>query len=285
MSLNQRLQQLLENNIGLIDLRSSDDFIRLHIKGSCSIPWSRLQNSMHELPANHHPIAIMGHQDQLVSAEVFLLSKGYQLVDKVIADSALFSNKENNPLLEKGHQSSQLWQANPFLQEVIGQIESRIKGRTALDLAAGAGRDSVYLAKRGWHVTALDINEDSLQRCQHLARSNQVELTTLSRDLEGSSPELNDLSADLVLVMRYLHRPLFPVIDQMISPGGAIIVSTFMIGCEQFGSPRNPNYLLAPGELSSTFSNYQIIVDEQRKLADGRPVALFVGIKASENNT
>ncbi len=243
-----------------------------------------MQNSMHELPANHRPIAIMGHRDQLVLAEIFLLSKGYQLVDKVLADSALFSKLENNTRLEKGRHSSQLWQANPLLQEVISQIESRIKGRSALDLAAGAGRDSVYLAKRGWQVTALDINEDSLQRCQHLAKSNQVEVTTLQQDLEGSSPELNDLSADLVLVMRYLHRPLFPVIDQMIRPGGAIIVSTFMIGCEQFGSPKNPNYLLAPGELSSTFSNYQVIVDDQRKLTDGRPVALFVGIKVPENN-
>ncbi len=141
-----------------------------------------------------------------------------------------------------------------------------------------------YLAKRGWQATALDINEDSLQRCQHLAKVNQVELTTLQQDLEGSSPEINTLSADLVLVMRYLHRPLFPVIDRMIRPGGAIIYSTFMIGCEQFGSPRNPNYLLKPGELNSTFSNYQVIVDEQRKLADGRPVTLFVGIKDPNNN-
>jgi len=279
LSLNQRLRQLLENKIGLIDLRSSDDFIRLHIKGSCSIPWSRMQNSMHELPANHRPIAIMGHQDQLMSAEVFLLSKGYQLVDKVIADSALFSNIENKTLLEKGCHSTQLWQANPLLQEVISQVENKVKSRTALDLAAGAGRDSVYLAKRGWQVTALDINEDSLQRCQHLAKTNQVELTTLQMDLEGAPLEPNELSTDLLLVMRYLHRPLFPVIDQMIRPGGAIIYSTFMIGCEQFGSPRNPNYLLAPGELTSTFSNYQVIVDEQRKLADGRPVVLFVGIK------
>ncbi|MCP4122054.1 MAG: class I SAM-dependent methyltransferase [Bacteroidetes bacterium] len=240
---------------------------------------------MHELPANHHPIAIMGHQEQLVSAEAFLLSKGYQLVDKVLADSALFSNMGSNTLLEKGCHSSQLWQANPLLQEVISRVENRLKGRTALDLAAGAGRDSVYLAKRGWQVTALDINEDSLQRCQHLAKVNQVELTTLQRDLEGSSPEMNTLSADLVLVMRYLHRPLFPVIDRMIRPGGALIYSTFMIGCEQFGSPRNPNYLLKPGELNSTFSNYQVIVDEQRKLADGRPVTLFVGIKDPNNNS
>jgi len=240
---------------------------------------------MHELPANHLPVAIMGHQNQLTSAEAFLQSKGYQLVDKIIADSASFSNMENNTLLETGCHSTQLWQANPFLQEVITKIENRVKGRSVLDLAAGAGRDSVYLARRGWQVTALDINADSLQRCQQLAKSNQVELTTLQRDLEGQSPEINDLSTDLVMVMRYLHRPLFPLIDQIIHPGGAIIYSTFMIGCEQFGSPRNPNYLLKPGELASTFSNYQVIVDEQRNLADGRPVALFVGIKKQEIKT
>jgi len=279
LKLDQKLQQFLDKNIGLIDLRSSDDFIQLHIKGSCSLPWSRMQNSMHELPANHVPVAIMGHEDQLTAAGNFLQSKGYQLLDKVIVDSALLSNMDDKALLETGCHSAQLWQANPFLQEVISRVENRVEGRFALDLAAGAGRDSVYLAKRGWETTAVDINKDSLERCEQLAKTNQVELTTLQRDLEGTPLEPDELTTDLLLVMRYLHRPLFPAIDQMIRPGGAIIYSTFMVGCEQFGSPRNPNYLLKPGELASIFSNYQIIVDEERKLADGRPVALFVGIK------
>jgi len=234
---------------------------------------------MHELPANHVPVAIMGHEDQLTAAGNFLQSKGYQLLDKVIVDSALLSNMDDKALLETGCHSAQLWQANPFLQEVISRVENRVEGRFALDLAAGAGRDSVYLAKRGWETTAVDINKDSLERCEQLAKTNQVELTTLQRDLEGTPLEPDELTTDLLLVMRYLHRPLFPAIDQMIRPGGAIIYSTFMVGCEQFGSPRNPNYLLKPGELASIFSNYQIIVDEERKLADGRPVALFVGIK------
>jgi len=279
LTLNKKIRQLTENNIAIIDLRTADNFIEMHLKGSCSLPWGRLPQSMHELPANHIPLALLGNITQLEEAEQFLLSKGYQIIDKIIADESFLSDKEIHDLLERGRNSRQLWQANPLLSEIIDRVEDKVVGRTAIDLAAGAGRDSVYLAKRGWQVTSIDINPDSLQRCSLLSQSNQVKLTTLQRDLENSSHPLSDLSADMVLVMRYLHRPLFPAIDQLIRPGGVIIYSTFMVGCERYGSPRNPNYLLKAGELAETFSTYQTIIDEQRKLADGRPVALYAGLK------
>ncbi len=234
---------------------------------------------MHELPANHLPLALLGNFEQLLKAEQFLLFKGYQILDKIIADEHFLSQEENQEQLESGYTSRQLWQANPLLTEIIDRIEDRVVNRTAIDLACGAGRDSVYLAKRGWQVTSIDINEDSLKRCKRLSQSNRVNLSTMQLDLEKSPHPLRDLWADLLLVMRYLHRPLFPAIDQIIRPGGVIVYSTFLVGCERYGSPRNPNYLLKTGELAQTFSTYETIIDEERKLADGRPVALYVGLK------
>jgi tellurite methyltransferase len=273
------LSSTADKDKGLIDLRTSNQFILQHIKGSCSLPWERLPESMHELPANHQAISLLGEKFQVESAKAFLISKGYRIKESFIIDGEYWQKISEQQTVESGCHSVALWQANPLLTEVIALLENEVTGRTAIDLACGAGRDSVYLAQRGWKVTAIDYKADTLERCQQLAKRSQTSLTTLNRDLENSTQPLVDLNADLVLIMRYLHRPLFSAIDDLIKLGGAIVYSTFMVGSEKYGSPKNPNYLLKPGELAKEFSSYKILIDEARSLPDGRPVALFVAIK------
>lgn len=273
------LSSAAEKDKGLIDLRSSEQFIAQHIKGSCSLPWERLPKSMHELPANHKAISLLGEKSQVESAKAFLTRKGYRINESFITDDDYWQKMSEQQRLESGCHSVALWQANPLLTEVITRVEEEVVGRTAIDLACGAGRDSVYLAKRGWQVTAIDYKADTLERCQQLAKRSQTSLSTLHHDLENSEQPLANLSVDLVLIMRYLHRPLFTLINDLIKVGGAIVYSTFMVGSEKFGSPKNPNYLLKVGELAKEFSSYKILIDETRNLPDGRPVALFVAIK------
>ena len=51
------------------------------------------------------------------------------------------------------------------------------------------------------------------------------------------------------MVTNYLHRPLLPLLVASVAPGGLLIYETFARGNERFGRPRNPDFLLAPGEL------------------------------------
>jgi SAM-dependent methyltransferase len=234
---------------------------------------------MHELPANHQAVALVGEHDQLQKAVKFLEVKGYKISDSFLSDETFWKQIREQQLSECNSNSVQLWRANPLLFGIIKIVENAVSGRKAIDVACGAGRDSVYLAQRGWQVISIDNKTDALDRCQRLALSSKVILETSLRDLENQARPLADLSADLVLVMRYLHRPLFSSIDDLINPGGAIIYSTFMVGSEKYGSPRNPAYLLKPGELAEIFSGYRILIDEQHNLIDGRPVALFVALK------
>ena len=234
---------------------------------------------MHELPANHQPVSLLGSEQQIEQSSQFLISKGYQVRESFVADPNFWHDAQQQNIVESGCHSVALWQANPLLIEVIELVEQHCSGRKALDIACGAGRDSVYLAKRGWDVTALDHKADALSRATQLAERSQTNLSTLLCDLENQPEPLQGISTDLVLIMRYLHRPLFPAIDKVINKNGLLVYSTFMIGSEKFGSPKNPAYLLAPGELAEQFSNYEILVDDSRELADGRPVALFVARK------
>ncbi|MGB1257848.1 MAG: class I SAM-dependent methyltransferase, partial [Thiolinea sp.] len=111
-----------------------------------------------------------------------------------------------------------------------------------------------------------------------------LKVRTLQRDLENTPDPFADFpdgSFDLICVARYLHRPLFPVIRRLLASGGVLLYQTFMQGCEQtaVGRPRNPDFLLRPGELAAEFADAEIILDQIETLDDGRPVAAFVARK------
>lgn len=52
-----------------------------------------------------------------------------------------------------------------------------------------------------------------------------------------------------VVVANYLHRPLFPLLLDVLAPGGVLIYETFALGNERYGRPSNADFLLRPGEL------------------------------------
>lgn len=148
-----------------------------------------------------------------------------------------------------------------------------------LDIGCGAGRDAVYLAMHGWQMTGIDYLPGALQRARQLAASQQVALNTLAVDLETGKDPFTAFTTgqfELICVARYLHRPLFPWIKRILKPGGVLIYQTFMQGAEQFGSPRNPNFLLKSNELSKIFADGEIWLDDVEYLDDGRPVSAFI---------
>ena len=262
-----------------IDLRCADSFAMSHVKETTSLPWDRLENSMHELPDKHQPLQLLGDSEQLHQASAFLDSKGYQVNRTIEASSDFWHWVKANNLGASGCNSLPLWRANPLLERAIDLIETSTTGRSALDFACGAGRDAVYLARRGWNVTAIDIKEDALQRCRALASANEVAISTHQYDMESGENHLTGQSFDLIVVMRYLHRPFLPQLINHLNPNGLLCYSTFMVGSEQFGSPRNPNFLLKPNELAETFPTMKHLINEQDELADGRPVSYFVAQK------
>ena len=113
---------------------------------------------------------------------------------------------------------------------------------TVLDVAAGGGRHSRFLAERGHKVTALDRDTS------RLAPHPGVEI--VHADLEDGSPwPLPGRTFAAVVVTNYLHRPLFPALLDALAPGGVLLYETFMAGNERFGEPSRPAFLLEDGEL------------------------------------
>lgn len=267
----------------LIDCRALDAFRQGHVAGASSIPAAEMPQRMHELPKASEPVALCGDADSLREASEFLTRKGYQVVEQMEWTPQLAAELQAQGRLETGEDSFRLWKPAPLIARFVEEIAPThgITPGKGLDIGCGSGRDMVYLATHGWEMTGIDYIEGALERAQRLATSQQVNIHTECRDLETGADPFADYAAatfDLICVARYLHRPLFAWMKRLLKPGGVVIYQTFMQGCENtaIGRPRNPNFLLRPGELAEHFAGAEILLDAVEILADGRPVSAFI---------
>jgi len=118
-------------------------------------------------------------------------------------------------------------------------------GGAVLDVACGPGRHALLFAARGHPVTAIDRDRAALATLEGIAG-----IEAIAADLEDGAPfPLAGRRFAGIVVANYLWRPLVPALLAALAPGGALLWETFAAGNEQFGRPRNPDFLLRPGEL------------------------------------
>lgn len=123
-------------------------------------------------------------------------------------------------------------------------------GGTVLDLAAGGGRHGRHFLSRGCAVVFIDKTTSALGDLE----ANDG-ATVITADLEDGPPPfdtggpLHGRTFDAIVVVNYLHRPLFDDLVAALKPGGVLIYETFARGNEDFARPRNPDHLLKSGEL------------------------------------
>jgi SAM-dependent methyltransferase len=110
-------------------------------------------------------------------------------------------------------------------------------GGSALDLACGSGRHANRLAEAGLRVTGIDIAPGELPPA----------VERIQADLEQGPWPLAGRRFDVVLVTNYLWRPRFPELLACVDDW--YLHETFALGQEQLGRPKNPDFLLRPGEL------------------------------------
>jgi len=125
----------------------------------------------------------------------------------------------------------------------------------ALDLACGLGGNALWLAERGLSVEAWDCSEVALAKLNLAVVKEGLSITTRHVDLENTA--LPQASFDLIVVSGFLSRSLCPAIAEALRPGGLLAYQTYtqFKPAEGLHSPRNRDYLLAPGELLQLFSD------------------------------
>ncbi|MDR3637556.1 MAG: methyltransferase domain-containing protein [Isosphaeraceae bacterium] len=134
------------------------------------------------------------------------------------------------------------------------------RGR-ALDVAGGAGRNALWLARRGLDVTLTDISGVALEIAAAHAAAQDLRVTGLRLDLETEPLPTGPWS--VIVCVHYLWRPLFRAFPALLAEGGLLVVAhPTRTNLERHARP-GPQYLLEEGELPTLVPALTIVAYEE----------------------
>jgi SAM-dependent methyltransferase len=181
---------------------------------------------------------------------------------------------------ERYSTSELIWtgRANQFVETHLADLEPG----TAVDLGAGEGRNAVWLASRGWEVTAVDFSPVGLDKAERLAAEHGVEIATACADATTWQP---DQPVDLV-VLSYLQLPSAQ--QQMVlehAAGWLALGGTlFVIAHDRsniehgYGGPPSPEVCYTVDDTVAALSTLEVttadVVERHVDTPDGTKVAL-----------
>jgi SAM-dependent methyltransferase len=169
-------------------------------------------------------------------------------------------------------------EANRFVVEELAGLTA---GR-ALDLGSGEGRNAIWLAERGWQVTAVDFSAVGLAKAAELAAGRGVTgVRWVEADLREYQP---GPGYDLVL-LAYVHLPpdefgaLLRRAASALAPGGTLLVVGHDVDniAHGHGGPQDPRVLHRVQDVVAALPGLTIQRAEQAR----RPVLTGDGERAA----
>ena len=160
---------------------------------------------------------------------------------------------------------------------IVKQFFNLAVGKKALDIAAGNGRNALFLADRGFAVDAVDISDTGL----NLFAGKHANVHPICADLDSFDIPSNQY--DLIINIKYLSRRLFPYIREGLKRGGILIFETFLDSPN--GSTEQPlcrDYRLRENELLHAFLSLKILFYREGKEAshdDTTDLATLVAVR------
>ncbi|WP_406194264.1 class I SAM-dependent methyltransferase [Kitasatospora sp. NBC_01560] len=163
---------------------------------------------------------------------------------------------DNRAWDERYAASELVWGAEPN-RWVVRETAGLAPGR-ALDLAAGEGRNSIWLARQGWRVTGLDFSAVALDRAARLTAGLSAEVAGRLTWRQGDARTFPEPAGvyDLVVVA-YLQLPAddrraaLRRAAAVLAPGGTLLVvghdTTNLT--EGVGGPQDPRVLFTPADV------------------------------------
>ncbi len=165
-----------------------------------------------------------------------------------------------------------VWTAEPN-RFVVAELADLPPGR-ALDLGAGEGRNAVWLATRGWQVTAVDFSAVGLDKGRRLADARGVAVDWVRADVLGYQPEAQSFQLVLVAYLQLRAADLDGVLRRAaaaLAPGGVLLVVGHDVTnlTEGAGGPPDPAVLYTPESITRSLAGLTVLRADRVR----RPVA------------
>jgi tellurite methyltransferase len=160
---------------------------------------------------------------------------------------------------------------------LTGLVEYLPSRGRAIDIAGGAGRNAIWLAKRGLDTTLADISAVGLEVARERVAALGVKIKTLEIDLEQQPLPAGPF--DVISCICYLGRHLFPQFPPLLaSQGTLIVVQPTKRNLERNDKPPF-DFLYDEGELRSLAGDLEIVHYYEGWSADDRHDAVLVARK------
>lgn len=193
------------------------------------------------------------------------------------ADSARLEDGSRQPFWEASYLDE--GQPDPFGEpssEVVDLAGRLPAGARVLDLGCGAGRHALYLAHRGFRVTAVDISPAAIHRLSSRARTERVEVDAWTCDAStfpfGEPFDLIVAHGILHLMHSEPRDALIERIRRATRPGGYNVIAVFT---EALPSPPDlapfTHGLFREGELAARYASWEPVLRRSYILRDEHP--------------
>ena len=158
-------------------------------------------------------------------------------------------------------------QPEPPLVDALGPLPA---GR-AVDLGSGAGRHALWLASRGWQVTAVDFSAVGAERGRAAAARLGLTVDWVVADAREWVPTA--LPVDLVLAARIaLPTAVLQAAGRWLARGGRLVVLGHAVAGARADGPRDPALRHTPEALSEAAAG--LVVERLEHLPREPPGAL-----------
>jgi SAM-dependent methyltransferase len=174
------------------------------------------------------------------------------------------------------HGLPSLEKPDPFFLSAFDQFVEDLfpNGGTALDLGGGIGRHALWLAKRNWQVTLVDISEVAIRKLDQKAR--QFDLTLDLFALDAREYRFKPACFDLIVMFYHFDRAICPSVLSALKPGGLLICKSSLSWKSYEESDPLSIRPLARNEILAMLPALQVMRHQERPVRN-RGVVEYVG--------
>ena len=175
-----------------------------------------------------------------------------------------------------------MWSAGPNM--FVEQLCRGLTPGRSVDLAAGEGRNAIWLAEQGWDSTAVDYSDVAIDKARQVATKRGVAITAEVADLTEYEPSPGAYDLVVVAYLQIVDEQLTPILGRAaaaVAPGG-----TFVLVCHDrdnlergYGGPQHSDVLTTPAQVVAAIGDRLTIeraevAERQVQTDDGERVAL-----------